>query len=85
MHTVELLEAAVKLATELGFQVRQEWLDGGGGACELKGKRWLFIDLSLNTAEQLDQVLSALRGDPRAIDVAQLGPLRHLISQRKAA
>jgi hypothetical protein len=61
MHTVELLEEALQTARSLGFTVRQEWLGGGGGGCEIKGKRWLFVDLSLPAIEQLDQVLSAIR------------------------
>jgi hypothetical protein len=85
MHTVELLEAAVTLATQLGFKVRQEWLDGGGGACELKGQRWLFIDLSLNTAEQLDQVLSALRGEPSAAEFASPIALQRMLQPKRAA
>lgn len=85
MHTVELLESATKLAAQLGFKIRQEWLDGGGGACELKGQRWLFVDLSLNTTEQLDQVLSALRGDPRAAEFASPVALQKMLQPKRAA
>jgi hypothetical protein len=60
MHTVELLEEALKTAHSLGYLIRQDWLGGSGGACEIKGKRWLFVDLSLPPLEQLDQVLSAI-------------------------
>jgi hypothetical protein len=61
MHTVELLDEAVALAIECGFGVRQEWFGGThAGACEIKGHRWLFIDLALNPREQLEQVLDAL-------------------------
>ena len=64
MHTVELLEHAIESAEQLGYKIRQEWLGGvGGGACEFGGQKWLFIDLSLNAIEQLDQVSQALLGD----------------------
>ncbi len=65
MHTVELLEQSLELAEQLGYKIRQEWLGGtGGGACEFSGQKWIFVDLALNTVEQLDQVSSALRDDP---------------------
>jgi len=65
MHTVELLEEALEVARELGFEVRHEWLGGGGGgACEFGGRKCLFVDLSLNSLEQLDQVSEALQCDP---------------------
>ena len=65
MHTVHLLEQALEVASQLGYQIRHEWLGGnGGGACEFLGKKWIFVDLSLNAIEQLDQVESALREDP---------------------
>jgi hypothetical protein len=62
MHTVQALEEALQAAERLGYQVRREWLDGGGGgACEFGGKQWMFVDLSQSAAEQLEQVLSVLR------------------------
>jgi hypothetical protein len=61
MHTVELLEEALKTARKLGFVVRQDWLNGAGGACEVRGKRILFVDLSFSSVEQLDQVLAAIK------------------------
>lgn len=61
MHTVELLDAAVNSARQVGFKVRFEWLGGApAGACEIKGQKWLFVDLALTPTEQLDQVLTAL-------------------------
>lgn len=65
MHTVSQLELALKLATQLGYQVRHEWLDGvGGGLCEFGGRRWIFVDLALNPHEQLHQVRDSLMADP---------------------
>ena len=61
MHTVERLEQALAVAQRRGFIVRQDWFNGTVSAtCELKGRRWLFIDLALSPAEQLDMVLEAL-------------------------
>lgn len=61
MHTVELLEEAIRAAGALGYGLRQEWLGGaGGGACEIKGQKLLFIDLSLSVPDQLQIVLDLL-------------------------
>ena len=58
MHTVELLAEALNLAGRLGYEVRQEWLGGnGGGTCELKGRKILFLDLALGPADQLEMVV----------------------------
>jgi hypothetical protein len=65
MHTVELLEQAIAEAERRGIIVRQDWLSGSvAGACELKGRRWLLIDLALTPREQLDLVQEALRQFP---------------------
>lgn len=61
MHSVERLERLLAEAARQGFVIRHEWLGGrGGGACEIAGRKHLFIDLALTTAEQLHQVAAAL-------------------------
>lgn len=85
MNTVDLLEQALAVAGRLGYRIRQEWLDGAGGACVLAGQKWLFIDLSLDTAEQLQLVLDAL-SDDAALAGADLPPdLAVRLERRKAA
>ena len=72
MHTVELLEAAANMAAQLGYCVRRDWLAGqGGGACTVRGEKWLFLDLATDYAEQLDVVLTALRTEP-TLDATEL-------------
>ena len=72
MHTVEALEAALALAKQVDYRIREEWLDGrGGGGCEIRGQKWIFLDLALGPEEQLDQVLDALRNDPTATETAE--------------
>ena len=64
MHSVERMEAAIALAERTGWKVRYEFLgEVGGGACEVAGQKWIFIDLALTPFEQFDQVLEALKGD----------------------
>ena len=86
MHTVEMMERAVSVAESLGYGVRQEWLGGcGGGACEIAGRKWIFIDVSLTTAEQLDQLAGALQSDPAVYELPLEGPLARLLGVRQSA
>ena len=86
MHTVELLEEALGLAGRLGYKTRNEWLGGsGGGACEIKGIKWIFLDLALGPADQLDNVLEALRSEPEALTRPMPYQLRSLLETRKSA
>ena len=67
MHTIDLLAEATALAESLGYGIRQEWLGGAaGGACEIAGRRWLFIDMALNPVEQLEQAALDMVNDARA-------------------
>jgi hypothetical protein len=85
MHTVVLLAHAVNLAERLGYEVRQEWLEGhDGGRCELRGRKFLFIDLSQSPQEQFDVVLRALRGEPGLADAAMPPELRAMLGARRA-
>ena len=92
MHTVELLRQAIDLAERLGYQVRQEWLGGcGGGGCELKGRKVLFLDLALPPVDQLDQILDTFRHDTNIVGGPHAGTLpmpyqlRELLEVRKSA
>ena len=86
MHTVEMLEQALDLATRLGYTVRQEWLAGsGGGACELKGRKLFFLDLDLAPGEQLELALEALRREPDAVKLPMPPQLRQLLRVRRIA
>lgn len=86
MHTVELLAHALDLADRLGYRIRQEWLGGeGGGGCMLKGRKMLFLDLALGPADQLEQVLAALRSDPEAGRLPMPHELRESLQVRKSA
>ncbi len=86
MHTVELLEQAIAEAQRRGFIVRQDWLSGStAGACELKGRRWLLIDLALSPREQLDVVQEALRQFPAPATASVVSPAAPSPPLRKAA
>jgi hypothetical protein len=87
MHTVDLLDRALRAIGSLGYQVRQEFLDGvGSGACEIRGQKWLFLDLASNDLDRLHVLAEVLAGEiakqrPMALDPA----LTALIQSRLAA
>jgi len=86
MHTVELLEEAIALAEKAGYQVRQEWLGGsGGGDCEIKGQRWIFLDLAVGPLDHLELVLQVLQREPNAVSMPMPHELRNLLALRKSA
>ncbi|MDB4533843.1 hypothetical protein N9242_03155 [Vicingaceae bacterium] len=65
MRTVERLDALLDAARQHGYEVRYEYLGGtGGGRCEFKGRKWLFIDLAWNAIETLEMVEATMDKDP---------------------
>lgn len=88
MHTVDLLEQALAAARRLGWQVREDWLDGnGGGTCSIKGQKWIFLDLAQSASEHLEVVCEALASEPAlaTASAAWSDELRALLRMRKAA
>ena len=66
MHTAQLLSQALDLTRRTGFRIREEVLEGaGGGHCLIRGQKWLLLDLTQTHQEQLNDVLDALRSEPR--------------------
>ena len=61
MHNVELLERALHVARQMGFQVREEYVgDIDGGSCVVHGQKMLFLDPQLNIPGRLRIVCEAL-------------------------
>ena len=86
MHTVEMLEEALELAERLGFKVRQEWLDGrGSGVCELKGQKWIFVDLAEPVRDQFDAIAECLQAAAPGVGASMSPQLRKAIGLRRAA
>ncbi len=80
MYTVQLLKDALDLAARAGYEIRQDWMAGsGGGACELRGRKLLVLDVALGPTEQLDMVLGALRLDPQTHQFPMPYQLRELL------
>jgi hypothetical protein len=86
MDSVELLEEALNAAREIGFEIREEWFGGsGGGACVVRGRKLLFLDLNLGPRQRLDQVLWALRSDSQTAEIVMTTTLRRAVEARDAA
>jgi thymidylate synthase len=86
MHTVELLEQALEVARQAGYKIRQEWLDDcQGGACIVKGQKWLFLDPTRSHRDQLEEVIDVLRNDADARKIVAAAEVQHLIGSRHAA
>ena len=86
MHTVHLLDAAIRHARELGIHVREDWLDGAsGGECEISGERWLFLDLTQSPQERLDVVAQFLAAHALVAKSELPQEPQHVLQARPAA
>lgn len=86
VHTIELLEEAVRLAELNGIKLRRSWMGGiSGGGCQIQGESWIFVDLSLSSREQLAQVISGLRGVASLSAATISSQLRELIESSQEA
>jgi Spy/CpxP family protein refolding chaperone len=74
MNAAKMLSLAVEAAREIGYEVREEVLEGaGGGHCTIHGKKCLLLDMTQTHREQLNDVVDALRAEN--FDAAKLHPL----------
>jgi hypothetical protein len=86
VHCVDLLKMSLDCAAQLGYRLHEDALGGrAGGVCELKGRKWLFLDPSQTPRERLQVVIDALARDA-AIETRELpAPLARAIVHRRAA
>ena len=71
MNTIERIDQLTELAQQLGYQVRYDYFGGtGGGICQISGAKYLFLDLALTSAEQLDVLRRSLAHEPLMQTVA---------------
>jgi hypothetical protein len=86
MSTIEQIDQLVEVARQLGYRVRYDYFGGtGGGVCEFSGNKWLFLDLALTSAEQLDQLVSALANEPLLSTVPMDDRTKQELSAKRAA
>lgn len=85
MHTVDLLNEAIAVAHTAGIQIREDWLGGDGGVCELRGRLVVFLDANQNSGERLSLVLEALQRSPSLPRISCSPHLRRLLQVRRSA
>ncbi len=85
MNSVQALEEALAVAKRLGFDVREDSLGGAGGACRIRGRKFLFLELNSSVRERLDLVLAALRAEPDLEQLEVSPMLRRLLKLDRAA
>ena len=86
MHTVEILEKAIDVARRLGYQVRQDFLDGaGGGHCLVKGRKMILLDVAQSYDEQLSDMADALRDESRLVDMDIASEVAEYLGVRRVA
>jgi hypothetical protein len=65
MIALEQLDQLIEITRRQGYRIRYEYFGGtGGGFCQFNGAKWLFIDLALNTHEQLEHLQLQLANEP---------------------
>ena len=87
MSTIQKIDRLTAIAEQLGYQVRYDYFGGtGGGTCEFAGKKILFMDLALTSAEQLERLEETLARDPLlSTSLATKLPEPTEINDRRAA
>lgn len=69
MPMKDLLTEATGVASELGYNVTHDWLDGcGGGRCEVAGEKWILLDFDMSRQDQTRQILLAIQNDVVGMD-----------------
>ena len=85
MEIANRLEALLTLAEEIGIDVRAEPMGGeGGGMCQLRGSRILFVDTSADVSTRYDRTLVALAGLEELDQRYLLPELRRDIDHQRA-
>ena len=84
MNQGEIVEYLAGLSEKLGIKVRWEALLGDGGICELRGRRYLFVDRSNDLATQVEVMADALSNES-IDDVFILPEVRELLEHARVA
>lgn len=78
------LEELLRLAEEIGIDLRTEPMGGeGGGMCLLKGRRVLFVDTSADVATRYERTLAGMAQVPELEGRYILPELRRDLEQQR--
>lgn len=81
-----LVEEATTVARQLGYDVREGWLEVFESALShSKGKKRLTLSITHTSREQLECLANALRGEPMLRRVRMSQVLRNYLNPRTAA
>ena len=82
MDSLQLLAEALNIARQLGFEIREELIgEGKGGACRIRGRKYLFLDPQLGPRDRLQRVLDAIRDDAGLAQLSIRPALKHLLAR----
>ena len=64
MTKKDLLTEATGAASDLGYTVSHDWLEGcGGGRCEAAGGKWILLDFNMSKQDQIRQILLVIHDE----------------------
>lgn len=70
----DLLSEATVVASDLGYRVSHDWLEGcGGGRCEAAGGKWILLDFNMSKQDQIRQILLAIHDEAKTLDTISSG------------
>lgn len=65
----DLLTEVTGVASDLGYTVSHDWLEGcGGGRCEVAGEKWILLDFNMSQQDQVRQILLAIHDEVDSVD-----------------
>ena len=77
---------ALDAAARSGYRICEDALGGcSGGACQVKGQKWLLLDPELSSRDRLQSVLDALAGDAGIVGLDLPAPLARVLRGLRAA
>ena len=86
MDVTAQLDTVLQLFEQLGIEVRSERLGGsGGGLCNIRGKRVVFVDVDADAATRLDRCVEALASIPEAASLYITPEMRERIDRLHGA
>ena len=69
MPPKDLLVEATGVASDLGYNVSHDWLEGcGGGRCEVAGEKWILLDFAMSKQDRIRQILLAIHDEISDLD-----------------
>jgi len=79
------IDLIVELLTQLGVEIRREKMGGdGGGFCQMRGRRVMFIDEDADVATRVERCIAGLAMLPETESMFLPPDLRERVEQARA-